>query len=467
MDGSELAYLGLREAALAIARGEVTSQQVTRNLLERIGQIDPQVNSFITVLSQEALEAAERADRARAAGAPLGPLHGLPVGIKDLFNLTGTPTTFASAVFADFFPQHDATAVSRLKAAGAIIIGKLNLHEAASGTSGLVSHYGAVRNPWNTAYVSGGSSSGSAAAVAAGLVYGALGSDTAMSIREPASYCGIVGLKPTYGRVSKHGALALSWSLDHAGPMARRVEDVALMLDVLAGHDAKDPGSAQVATADYTAGLGGGIAGMRIGVPRQHFFEQVEASTLQRVEDALRVLSDLGAHVETCSLPLAGDAMQAGRLILRAEAAAYHAARLRTVPHLMSDSLRELIEGGARYSAVDYLQAQRVRRLAIEAFAEAMSGLDALVMPSLAIASCRADEDNASLVGPRMRNMMPFNVTGLPAVSIPCGFDANTGMPIGLQVVGQAWGEATMLRVADAFERATRWDKHHPALSAA
>jgi aspartyl-tRNA(Asn)/glutamyl-tRNA(Gln) amidotransferase subunit A len=467
MEGNELAFLGLGEVVSAIARGEVTSMQVTRNLLERIGRIDAQVNSFIAVLSQDALEAAEQADRARAAGGSLGSLHGVPIGIKDLFNLSGTPTTFASAAFADFFPDQDATVVSRLKAAGAIIIGKLNLHEAASGTSGLVSHYGPVRNPWNNAYVSGGSSSGSAAAVSAGLVYGALGSDTAMSIREPASYCGIVGLKPTYGRVSKQGALALSWSLDHAGPMARRVEDVALMLNVLAGHDPGDPGSAKVAVADYVAELGAGIAGMRIGVPRQHFFEQVEPSTLQVVEEALRVLSDLGARLETCSLPLAGDAMQAGRLILRAEAAAYHAARLRTVPHLMSDSLRELIEGGARYSAVDYLQAQRVRRRAIEAFADAMAGFDALVVPSLAIASCRAETDNASLVGLRMRNMMPFNVTGLPAISVPCGFDADTGMPIGLQVVGHAWSEATVLRVANAFERATRWDKHYPSLATA
>lgn len=467
MDGNKLAYLGLREVASAIARGEVTSLQVTRNVLERIGRIDPRLNSFIAVLSQEALAAAEQADRIRAAGVPLGPLHGVPVGIKDLFNLAGTPTTFASAAFADFFPDQDATVVARLKAAGAIIIGKLNLHEAASGTSGLVSHSGPVRNPWNTAYVSGGSSSGSAAAVSAGLVYGALGSDTAMSIRQPASYCGIVGLKPTYGRVSKHGALALSWSLDHAGPMARRVEDVALMLQVLAGYDPEDPGSAQVAVADYLAELDGGIAGMRIGVPRQHFFEHVEPSTLLLVEEALRVLSDLGARVETCSLPLAGDAMQVGRLILRADAAAYHADRLRTVPHLMSQSLRELVEGGARYSAVQYLQAQRVRRRAIEAFADAMGGFDALVMPSVAVAPCRAETDNASLVGLRMRNMMPFNVTGLPALSVPCGFDADTGMPIGLQVVGNAWGEAAILRVANAFESATRWDKHRPRLSVA
>jgi aspartyl-tRNA(Asn)/glutamyl-tRNA(Gln) amidotransferase subunit A len=466
MDENDVAYLGLCQVATAIARGEVTSSHVTRKLLDRIRRLDGSLNSFIVVLARDALEAAEQADRIRGTGQPTGPLHGVPIGLKDLFHLAGTRTTFASAAFADFLPDHDATVVERLKAAGAIIIGKLNLHEAASGTSGLVSHYGPVRNPWNTAYITGGSSSGSAAALAAGLVYGALGSDTAMSIRQPAAYCGVVGLKPTYGRVSKHGALALSWSLDHAGPMARRVEDVALLLDVLAGFDPRDPASAQVAVPDYKLALGSGIADLRIGVPREHFFEDVESSTLRVVEEAIQVLVDLGAQVQTCTLPLAGDAMQAGRLILRAEAAAYHAARFRTVPDLLSASLRDMIDSGSQYSAVDYLQAQRVRRRAADAFAAAMSGFDAFVMPTAAVTACRADTDELTLAGPRMRNTMPFNVTGLPAISVPCGFDAETGMPVGLQVVGSAWSEMGILRVAGAFERATRWHQCRPDLTA-
>lgn len=461
MADEDLAFLPISELAPRIARGDLYPVAVTEALLARIAERDSTLNSYITVMAEPARFAAHAAAKAVYSGCPLGPLHGVPIALKDLFATRGVRTTSACAAFADWIPDYDATVVERLAAAGAIIIGKNNMHEAAAGSSGLVSHFGPTRNPWNPGFVTGGSSGGSAAAVAAGLAYGAVGSDTAMSIRHPAAYCGVVGLKPTYGRVSKHGALALSWSLDHVGPITRTVRDAALMLGALAGFDPRDPAARDLAVPDYTANLDGDIRGLRIGVPRRYFFEGCEASTLAAVEQAIGILRDLGAVVEECDLPHAPDAPLLARTILMAEAAAYHAERLHSCPELLSPTLRGMLQTGSMVSAVHYLQAQRARRVVTDGFAATIAGFDALVTPTTPLPACRAEADETALTGPRMRNTAPFNLTGLPAISVPCGF-TESGLPIGLQVVGRAWGEATILRIAHAYERTTDWRARRP-----
>jgi len=321
--------LGVAEAASEIAKARLSATVLIDRLLERIEAIDPTLNSYITVMADSAREAAREADVAARAGKPLGPLHGVPIALKDLYATKGVRTTFACAAFADWTPDYDATVVTRLKRAGAIILGKQNMHEAAAGSSSLVSHFGPVRNPWSVEHIAGGSSGGSAAALAAGLAAGALGSDTAMSIRQPAAYCGVVGLKPTFGRVSKHGALTLSWSLDHAGPMTRSSRDAALLLQAIAGFDPQDPSSAHIEVLDYLSALTGDLTGLRIGAPRRHFFEQCSPAVIAAVELAIETLRRLGATVSDCELPDPEDTLMFGRAILRIEASAYHAERLK------------------------------------------------------------------------------------------------------------------------------------------
>jgi aspartyl-tRNA(Asn)/glutamyl-tRNA(Gln) amidotransferase subunit A len=461
MKGDEVALTSISELARRIAQRQLSPIELTENILARIESHDGILNSYITVMTESARAAAKRAEEDVRAGRPLGLLHGVPVAVKDLFATQGTLTTFACAAFADWIPAYDAAGVERLLEAGAIIIGKLNLHEAASGSSSLISHSGPVRNPWNPEYIAGGSSGGSGAAVAAGLAYGALGSDTAMSIRHPAACCGIVGLKPTYGRVSKHGALALAWSLDHVGPMTRTVRDAALMLQAIAGHDPRDSASKDLPVPDYIAGLDDGARGLRIGIPRPHFFENCTDATLAAVEQAIDVLRNLGARMEDCELPHAADAPPVSRLILLAEAAAYHAQRFRSQPELLGRDLRVLVEMGSMFTAVQYLQAQRTRHVITKAFNETMQRFDALIMPTAPLPPCKASDDNASLTAPRNRNTLPFNLTGLPAISVPCGFTAD-GMPIGLQIVGHPFDEAILLRIANAYEQATPWHTRHP-----
>lgn len=461
MTVDSLAYLSIAELASQIASRQRSPVEVTEALLDRIKLHDRSLNSYITVMAESARRAATAAEKAVVEGNPLGLLHGVPIALKDLYATKGVRTTFACAAFADWVPDHDASVVQRLVGAGAIIIGKLNLHEAAAGSSNLNSHAGPVRNPWNLDYIAGGSSGGSGAAVAAGLAYGALGSDTAMSIRHPAALCGVVGLKPTYGRVSKHGALTLAWSLDHVGPMTRSVRDAALMLQAMAGFDPRDPASRDLPVPDYIAGLGNGIGGLRIGIPRVHFYDGCDEAILTAVEKALVVLGSLGAQTTACDLPHAADAPLVGRLILMTEAAAYHAQRMQDQPDQLSPDLRAMIEMGRTFTAVQYVQAQRTRTAITQAFIETMDRFDVLVMPTTSLLSCKASDDKVHLTGIRNRNTMPFNLSGLPAISVPCGF-ASDGMPIGLQIVGRPFDEATVLRVANAYEHATEWHMRHP-----
>src|SRR5690606_11070813 len=343
------------------------------------------------------------------------------------------------------------------------LLGKTNLHELAYGSTSANAHYGAVRNPWRLDHHPGGSSGGSSAAVAAGVVYGAMGSDTGASIRQPAACTGIVGIKPTFGRVSKYGALPLAWSQDHAGPLTRTVRDAALMLQVLAGHDPRDPSSAMCPVPDFTAGIERAIAGRRIGVARAFFFEDCAADVVAAVDAALETFEELGAVVEEVVLPDMDAAYTAGTVTIAVEGAAYHAADLRERPELFSEEIRAAFELGGFYRGIDYVQAQRIRRQVMRATEQAMAGFDAVVMPTAPIAATPilgSPPEHAML---RPRNTMPFNALGLPAISVPCGFTAD-GLPVGLQIVGRAFDEAGILNIAHAYEQATDWHRRRPAI---
>ena len=430
-------------------------------MLARIERYDPALNSFITVTAESARHAARAAEAAILAGNHLGPLHGIPVAIKDLYATAGVPTTYGSPLFADWVPDFDAAAVERLKRAGAVLVGKTNLHELAYGSTSANAHYGAARNPWRLDHHPGGSSGGSAAAVAAGMAHAAMGSDTGASIRQPAACCNLVGLKPTFGRVSKFGALPLAWSQDHAGPLTRTVRDAALVLQTLAGHDPRDPTSAARAVPDFAAAIDRGIRGQRIGVPRAFFFERCDPEVAPAVDAALALLEGLGAIVEEAVLPDMGAAFTVGTITIVVEGAAYHAADLRERPELFSDELRASFELGSFYTGIDYVQAQRLRRHLMVETDRAMAGFDALVMPTSPVPATPIEGTPPEHAMLRPRNTMPFNVLGLPALSLPCGFTAG-GLPIGLQIVGKAFDEAGILRIAHAYEQATDWQRRPP-----
>jgi aspartyl-tRNA(Asn)/glutamyl-tRNA(Gln) amidotransferase subunit A len=463
MAPSELVFTSIAELAPRLAARDISPVEVTEMVLARIAQHDAQLRSFITVMADSARHAARAAEAAIQAGNYLGPLHGIPIAVKDLYATRGVRTTFGSPLFADWIPDYDAAAVERLKRAGAVIVGKANLHELAFGTTSANPYYGAVCNPWNLQCHPGGSSGGSAAAVAAGLAYGALGSDTGASIRQPAACCGIVGLKPTYGRVSKFGALPLSWSMDHAGPMTRTVTDAAVMLQVLAGDDSRDPGCVSRPVPDYTAQLDSGIRGKKIGVAREFFFADCDSDVVSAVEAALEVFRDLGATVANITLPDMQAARAAGTVILFAEAAAYHAADLRQRPSAFSDEVRALLEMGGFYTAVQYVQAQRLRRQLTAETRRALAAYDAMVMPTSPVPATPITPDPRGHSALRPRNTLPFDLISLPAISVPCGY-TSAGLPVGLQIVGKAFDEAGVLRVARAYERATTWHNRHPTL---
>lgn len=463
MSQTELAYASISELAPRLASGDLSPIALTEAVLARIARYNPTLNAYITVTEESAREAARAAESAIRAGNYLGPLHGIPIAIKDLFATRGVRTTFGSQVFADWVPDYDAAVVERLRNAGAVLIGKTNLHELAYGTTSANAHFGAVRNPWNSACHPGGSSGGSAAAVAAGLACAALGSDTGASVRQPAACCGIVGLKPTFGRVSKFGALPLAWSMDHVGPMTRTVRDCALLLQVLAGYDARDPGCVRRVVPDFLARLTNDIRGCRIGVARDYFFEDCEPEVVAAVEESLQVLRDLGAKVEDIVLPDMRAALAAGALIIAVEAASYHAADLRERPQAFSSELQAALELGGYYSAVHYVQAQRMRRRLSEQLRLAMRGFDALAMPTSPVPATEIANDPPGHTALRSRNTLPFDFISLPAISVHCGF-TKVGLPIGLQLVGEAFAEPRVLQLAYAYEQASAWHARHPDL---
>lgn len=447
----DLGYLGISEAARLIGDGEVSPLELTEALLARIERLDGHVRAYLHVASESALAQARQAEQARKGGVELGPLHGVPVAIKDIVDVAGMPTTAGSRALAGNVAAADAALVAALRGAGAIVLGKTNTHEFAYGVL-----TPPTRNPWDLTRIPGGSSGGSAAALAAGLALGAVGTDTAGSIRLPSALCGVVGLKPSYDRVSRHGVIPLSWSLDHAGPMTRGVADAALLFDVMADGD----------TATHTA-LTADVRGLRVGVPRAYFYDDLAPAVTGAVEAALGTLAELGMELQEMALPGVETTFAVGRAVQRPEASAYHHTRLRAAPELYGPELRADLEVGALFLATDYIHAQRVRATLREQWLEVMRGFDVLVTPTVPVAAISVDAAMSSggVKGTLLRNTYPFNLAGLPALSLPCGFTPE-GLPIGMQIVGRPFDEATVLRASHAYEAATPWHTMHPTLQA-
>ena len=458
------AQLTISEAAARIGRRELSPVELTQACLDRISGIDPRLNAFITVTADDALRAAREAEEAIARGDQRGPLHGIPLALKDLFATAGVRTTAGSRILADRVPEEDSDAAQRLAAAGAVILGKLNLHEFAFGATGVNPHYGPARNPWNTERITGGSSSGSGAAVAAGECFAALGTDTGGSIRIPASLCGIVGLKPTFGRVSRRGVIPLSWSLDHVGPLARTVEDTAIVLQALAGRDPLDQSSSDAPVPDYHAGLKDGVKGLRVGIPARFFFESLDPEVERAVRAAVAKLEELGAATEDVPVPYIDEIPGAVTAIMLPEALAYHQTWMAQRPEDYGDDVRYRLELGATFLAVHYVQAQRLRELAVSAWKrEVFSRVDILATPATPTVAGPIDKSGLDQTFSLIRNTSPINLLGLPAVSLPCGLTSD-GLPIGLQLIGRWFDEETVLRAAHAYEQATEWHERRPPL---
>jgi aspartyl-tRNA(Asn)/glutamyl-tRNA(Gln) amidotransferase subunit A len=445
------------DLAPRLRRKEISPVELTRACLHRIDKLNPTLNAFITVTAESALAEARAAEIEISRGEWRGPLHGIPIALKDLIDTAGTRTTAASAVYQNRIPADDAEVVRRLRLAGAVILGKNNLHEFAYGGSSLVSFFGDVHNPRNPAHIAGGSSGGSAAAVAAGLCYAAIGTDTAGSIREPAALCGCVGIKPTYGRVSARGVIPLSWSLDHVGPLAATVADAAVVLQAIAGYDPLDVCSADVPVSDYVSGLRDSVKNsaknLRVGVPRAHFFDDLDDEVRAAVERALVVIGTLVADVRDLQVEVSSD-----RTVQAAESFAYHAEHVARSPELYQPETLRRIRSGENISASEYIQRRREldqeRRRARDIFA----AVDLLVTPTMPIpapAIANLKKDSAALRPAELallRNTRPFNVWGLPAISVPCGF-TKTGLPIGLQIAALHWREDLALTLAHAYEQ--------------
>jgi aspartyl-tRNA(Asn)/glutamyl-tRNA(Gln) amidotransferase subunit A len=466
----ELAWASMADLARMIATKEVSPVEVVRAHLDRITALDATLRAFITVCGDQALDAARAAETDLMAGKPVGPLHGVPWAPKDLYATRGVRTTGGSKILADAVPGADATVVARLAGAGAIVLGKLNMHEFAYGPEGLNAHYGDVRNPWDAAghRIAGGSSSGSGAAVAAGLVPGSLGSDTGGSIRIPASLCGITGLKPTYGRVSRAGVLPLAWSMDHVGPMTRSARDSALMLGAIAGYDPADATTSVLPVPSYVAALTGDVKGLRIGLLRAQFTDAAAPEVRAAVERAAKQLQEVGAVVDEVSLVQMAHVAPASAAIVASEALAYHAPWMRERAQDYQPDVRERLRLGAFVSGAHYVRAQQLRALVRGEIDEALARRDVLLAPATPIAAPLVDERETTLGdGPSdvraalLRFTRPFNFSGHPACAAPCGFTGGR-LPIGLQVVGRPFDEATVLRVVDAYQRLTDWHTRRP-----
>ena len=460
MVDSTLVRLDLSEAAQLVRAGEVSPVELTSACLERIERVDPALNAFITVTADAAMAEARAAESELARGRWRGPLHGIPIALKDVVDTGGVRTTAASGLYADRVPVRDAEVARRLREAGAVCLGKLNMHELAYGASSTVSMFGPVPNPWVGGYTSGGSSSGSAVAVAARLCYGAVGSDTGGSIRQPAAFCNVVGLKPTYGRVSLRGVIPLSFSNDHVGPMTRSALDAALMLQAMAGYDPEDVTSIDVDVPDYAAGLTG-TAGVRIGLPRAHFFEGLHADVEAALATALAVLAEITSNQTEIEVPAHEDTT-----VFRAEIYACHGEAARRSPDLCQPDTLERIQSGSDVNAPTYIEARRrieeLRRRASGIF----DGVDLLVTPTTVVppfetSAAQTHEELRALEIVTLRNTRPFNALGLPAVSVPCGVTSG-GLPIGLQITGPPCGEAGVLALGHAYQQRTDWHKRRP-----
>jgi aspartyl-tRNA(Asn)/glutamyl-tRNA(Gln) amidotransferase subunit A len=454
-----IAYATIRELGARYRKRELSPVEVTRALLARIDKLDPTLHAFVTVTADRALADARAAEEALGRG-DARPLLGIPVAHKDIYLTRGIRTTGGSALLADWVPDQDSTCGRRWQEAGTVLLGKLITHEFAMGLQFPGHRFPPARNPWNLDHIPGGSSSGSGAALAAGLVHGATGSDTGGSIRGPAAFCGVVGLKPTYGRSSRAGVLTLSWTLDHTGPLARTVEDCALLMQPLAGHDPLDPASSRAPVDDYAAALGRDVRGLRVGVVRNYFFEGIDPEVERAFEEAMATLRRLGADVRDVRIPSL-KATHSFLLILLAEAYAYHERDLREHPELYGDVLRERFQAGALITGAEYVQAQRIRSEICRETAEVLQAVDVLATPTTPRPATPFAQAHDPDFGFPRSNMPPFNVTGSPTLALPCGF-SSSGLPLSLQLAGRPFEEATVLRMGHAYERATAWHTRRP-----
>src|SRR5436309_15420640 len=454
-----IAYTTIRELGARYRSRELSPVEVTKTLLARIEKLDPALHAFVTVTPDRALADARAAEDALKRGDDR-PLLGIPVGHKDIYLTRGIRTTGGSALYADWIPDTESTVVSRWADAGTIMMGKLITHEFAFGIQLPGHRFPAAKNPWHPDHIPGGSSSGSGAALAAGLVHGATGSDTGGSIRGPAAFCGITGLKPTYGRCSRAGVMTLSWSLDHTGPMARTVEDCAYLLEALAGWDPTDPASSREPVGDYVTPLGRGVRGLRVGVPREFFFEGIDVEVEKAFEQALAMLRQLGASVQDVQIPSI-QAAGANMVIMLSEAFAYHEHDLRMHPERFGEILRERLLAGGLITASEYVQAQRLRARLRGEMADVLHTVDVLATPT----SPKPAPTFTAVYDPEYGfprgNTSPFNLTGLPALAVPCGF-SSSGLPLSIQITGRPFDEATVLRVGHTYEQATDWHTRHP-----
>ncbi len=469
MSDLDLANLSIARAARALRAKELSPLELTDAYLRRIELLNPRVNAYLTVTAERAREDARRAGDELAAGRARGPLHGIPIAHKDLYETAGIRTTGGSKIHANHVPAADCTVARKLREAGTILLGKLNTHEYAYGVTTNNPHFGPTRNPWDLTRIPGGSSGGSGAAIAAGLATATTGTDTGGSIRMPASVCGVVGLKPTYGRVSKAGVLPLSYLFDHAGPLTRTVEDAALMLNAIAGYDPADATTVRTPVDDVTAQLGDGVRGFRIGVPRAWFFERVDDEVAAALERALAELARLGAEVRDIPIPGVGEAVGGLFGFVLAEAQQIHAESLRARPQDFGADLQALL-GSPAPDAATLMSGLRARDALIASMRSALESVDVLVTPTTPITAARIGEDTIayggseeSVLAAMIRCTAPFNATHLPALSLPCGF-TRAGLPVGMQIAGRPFDEATVLRVGHAYEQATEWHLRTPGL---
>lgn len=467
---SSLLHLSLTDAADALKDGSVTAVELTTVALEAFSRVDKAINSAIWLEGAAALEAAEALDKKRKSGAALGPLHGVPLAHKDMYYKAGKLSTCGSAIRKDFRPTYTATVIERLEESGSVTLGGLNMAEFAQNPTGHNQHFGHCRNPWQPDYCTGGSSSGSGAAVAARLVYGALGSDTGGSIRLPAAICGVTGIKPTQTRVSRHGVMPLSFSADNVGPLTQTARDAARFLAVIAGHDPKDPTSAREPVADYEAALTGDIRGMRIGVPTNYFFDGIDPEVLAAFEAAVAVLKERGAVIVPVTIPHMDAVAAYGGVVSRVEGGTIHAQWMRERPQDYAVHLSGRLYPSQGIPGTYYLEAVARRGAILKAVAAEVFGVcDAFITPTLRmkVPTLQATDIDAGTPGAIETfqdvslNTRPINYLGLPSVSAPCGFDSN-GLPIGFQIQGRPFAEARVLKIADAYQRDTDWHRRLP-----
>jgi aspartyl-tRNA(Asn)/glutamyl-tRNA(Gln) amidotransferase subunit A len=465
---AEPALMSLVAVAKAIASKEVSSREVTRSCLHRIAEWQPRLNAFMAIESEDALKAADAADAALAKGNNKGPLHGVPLAHKDMYYDEGKVVTCGSKIRRDYVATTTSTALQRLKNAGTVRLGSLQMVEFAFGPTGHNPHYGAVRNPWNVDHITGGSSSGSGSAVAARLTFAALGSDTGGSIRMPAHFCGVTGLKTTVGRISRAGAMPLSQSLDTVGPLAQTVEDCALLLGLMAGADPEDPTTSTLPVPDYMAATKGSIKGLKVGVPTAFYVDDLDAEVARVLDETIATLKKEGAEIVSVELPDQRQLTAACQLVLAVEAAALHKRWMIERPQDYGAQVLMRLQNGLAVPAVTYLEAMRWRGPALAAYLAAVAGTDAMLVPVAPMpAATIAESDvgnslNAEAVIQRITKFTrPINYLGLPALSIPSGF-TKSGLPVGLQLVGRSFDEAMLLRIGAAFQRATDYHQRVP-----